>query len=351
MQFVRQMLTLLALVAAWPASAPAQTAHAEAPTPAIRRWIDLQHVHLSSRYRWIEASDGRLMSSTVQWQPQIRARALFDRDKKYSLHVGAFSGSQFISGWNNTGGGVGPFTGDFNVKQLFVAAQPVASLELQAGGLYILRGESTEVTTYDNDAYIVGERVSWRPTVGPLAEVSATAGYIGDFREPSVFDRLHRMNEWNYGQLLVGARLGPNIRVSADYTYEDGRDILRQGLTVRMPSSVKVLSALKLDVYERVDPEPAQGFNLIADLRPHARFNVTVGVTSIDQRYGQLNADRYEVGTRVYSIGAFALTRDISIGWFQGEAFATPYPIPNQRRFELLVTINPTATLKRHGIF
>lgn len=347
------LLAVLAAVPVWaqtPAPPSAQASEGP-PPPAIRRWIDLQHVHLSSRYRWVEASDGRLMSSTVQWQPQVRARLLFDRDKKYSLHVGAFSGSQFISGWNNTGGGVGVFTGDFNIKQLFVSAQPVAGLDLQIGGLYMLRGESTEVTTYDNDAYIVGQRASWRPSEGRLAEVSATAGYIGDFREPNVFERLHRLTEWNYGQVLVGVRLGPRVRLSVDYTHEAGREILRQGLSVRMPATVPLLTTVRLEAYERLDPEPAQGFNVMADLRPHPRVGVTLGVTSIDRRYGPLNADRYEVGTRFYSIGSLALTRDVSIGWFQGHAFNTAYPIPNQRRFELLLTINPTATLKRHGIF
>lgn len=349
---------LLAATPAGPALAqsamvptPAATPGTDPPPPAIRRWVDVQHLHLSSRYRWVKASDGRVISSTIQWQPQMRARFLIDREQRYSLHVGAFSGSQFILGWNNTGGGVGLYSGDFNVKQLFVSAQPAPGLELQAGGLYMLRGESTEITSYDNDAYIVGERVSWRPRRGAVTQVAVTAGYIGDFREPNVFRRFHRLSEWNYGQILVGARLAARVHVSADYTHEDGREILRQGLTVRMPPSVKVLAAVKVEAYERLAPEPAQGFNVTADLRPHERFGMTVGVASVDRRYGPLNADRYEVGTRFYSMGSVALTPDVSIGWFQGEAFATSYPIPNRHRFELLVTINPTATLKKRRVF
>jgi hypothetical protein len=357
-EFVRITVFALLLTAlqalpaqAQPPTMPAASAEEAPPPPAIRRWVDLQHLHLSSRYRWVKASDGRLMSSTVQWQPQVRARLLFDRAQKFSLHVGAFSGSQFISGWNNTGAGLGTFTGAFNVKQLFVSAQPVRGVELEVGSLYMLRGESTEVTSYDNDAYIVGERVTWRPRRGTVTQVAATFGYIGDFRTPNAFERLDRLNDWNYGQFLVGVRLGGRVQASADYTHENGRDILRQGLTVRMPASVKVLSAVKLDAYERLEPQPAAGFNLAADLQPHARVRMTLGVTSIDRRYGPLNADRYELGTRFYSTGSVALTRDVSVGWFQGTAFATSYPIPNQHRFELLLTINPTATLKAHGIF
>jgi hypothetical protein len=327
----------------------------QAPSPAIRRWIDLQHVHLASRFRWVKSNDGRLTSSTHQWQPQVRARVLFDTHARYTLHVGAFGGSHFVSGWNNTGGGVGDFSGDFNIKQLFVAAEPVSGFEVQAGGLYMTRGENTEITSYDTDAYIVGERVTVRRREGPLAQVAATVGYIGDYRTPNVFDRLRRMNEFNYGQLLVGARVGSRVGVSADYTYEDGRDILRQGLTAR-PRQTPLLTSVRVEAYQRVSPDPGQGFNVAGELRLASRFMVTLGVTHIDRNYlapgyMSLNADRYERGTRFYSQGTYTLTRDLSVGWFHGQAFATRYTIPNQHRFEAIVTFNPTATLKRKGVF
>jgi hypothetical protein len=335
--------------------AVAQTASKPA-APAIRRWVDLQHVHLSSRFRWVESNTDRITSSTHQWQPQVRARFLLDRQARYSVHVGAFGGSQFVSGWNNTGGGLGTFGGDFNVKQLFVAAAPFGGLEFQVGGLYLLRGENTEITTYDNDAYVVGERVTWRRTRGALAQVAATLGHIGDYRTPNVFKRLDSMSDINYGQLLVGTRLGPRVNVSADYTYEDGRDIVREGVTLRLPETAAPLNAIKLEAYQRVSDVTGQGFNVSSELRLTNALTVTAGVAHVDRNYlipGYMspNADRYERGTRFYTQGTYVLTRELSVGWFQGEAFNVDYDIPNEHRWEILVTINPTAALKAHGIF
>jgi len=303
----------------------------------------------------VESDTGRLTSSTLQWQPQLRARLLFDERARYSLHVGAFSGAHLVSGWNNTAGGLGVYTGDFNVKQLFLAALPSSSLELQFGGLYINRGESSEVTAYDNDAYIVGERVIWRRT-GVLSQISITTGFIGDYREPNFFVRAGRLSDWNYGQVLLGARLGSHVSSSLDYTYEEGRDLLRQAITVRIPRRVKVLVAIKGDAYQRVAATSGQGVSLSADLRPISRLTITTGVAHVDQHYlipGYMsaNSDRFERGRRFFSVGTLSLTRDLSVGWFHGQAFQTHYPIPNKRRWEIFATFNPTATLKARGIF
>jgi hypothetical protein len=328
----------------------------EPPAPAIRRWLDLQNLHLSSRFRWVESSTDRLVSSTLQWQPNIRARFLIDPRARYTVNLGAFSGNQFVSSWNNTGGGIGTFAGDFNVKQLFIAAEPVTGLEFQAGGLYMTRGENTEITSYDNDAYIVGERVTYRRPQGRFAQVVATVGHIGDYRSPNVFDRLGDMTEVNYGQLLVGGRVGARISLSADYTYEDGRDIIREGATFRLPESLLPLTAIKLEAYQRVGDVAGQGFNVSGDVRLTRALTATAGVAHIDRDYlvpGYMspNADRYERGTRFYDQATYAITRDLSIGWFHTEAFNVDYVIPNEHRWEILVTVNPTATLKAKRIF
>jgi hypothetical protein len=350
----RVVIALLAVVC-WPSVATAQT-EAEPPPPAIRRWLDVQTLQLSSRFRWVRANDGRITSSTHQLQPTVRARVLFDQAARYSLHVGAFGGSQFVSGWNNTGAGLGEFAGDFNIKQLFLAAEPVPGLEFQAGGLYFVRGENTEITSYDNDAFVVGERVTVRRPRGVLSQLVATIGHIGDYRTPGVFARLDTMVDFNYGQLLIGARVGPRVNLSADYTYEDGRDILREGLMVRVPDAARPLTALRVEAYQRVSDEAGQGFNVGGDLRLSRAFTVTAGFAHVDRGYlipgfTSPNADRFERGTRFYSQGTYALTKDLSIGWFQGEALGVDYPIPNEHRWEVLLTINPTATLKAHRVF
>jgi hypothetical protein len=358
---VSRLLVLVACLAL-PAAAKAQTASptqakpAEPPAPAIRRWLDVQTLQIASRFRWVESNRGVITSSTHQWQPQLRARLLFDRAARYSLNVGAFGGAHLVSGWNNTGGGIGDVTHDFNVKQLFLSAEPVKGLELQAGGLYLVKGESSEITSYDNDVYIVGERITLRPSEGRVTQVAATVGYFGDPRQPNLFDRFHRIDELNYGQLLVGARLHPRVNVSADYTYEDGRDILREAVTIRLPSRVRVLTGLKFDFYERLSPNRDQGFNASGDLRLTSRLTVTTGIAHVDRNYlvpGYMspNSDRFERGTRFYSIGAYTLTPELSVGWFHGEAFNIDFPIPNEHRFEIVATFNPLGRLKAKRVF
>jgi hypothetical protein len=346
----------LVVFALWVGAVPvaAQTPAAD-PAPPIRRWLDVQNLHLSSRFRWVESNTGQLTSSTLQWQPNIRARFLIDAEAKYSVHVGAFSGNQFVSSWNNTGGGVGTFAGDFNVRQLFVSAAPVRGLEFQAGGLSMMRGENTEITTYDNDAYIVGERAVVTRLQGWFAQFAATIGHIGDYRTPNVFERFDAMDDINYGQVLLAARATDRINFSADYTYEDSRDLLREGVTLRLPETVRPLTAIKAEAYQRLSEVTGEGFNVAADLRARA-LTITVGVAHIDENYlipdyMSPNADRYERGTRVYSFGTYTITRELSVGYFVGEAFNIDFDIPNEHRWEILATFNPTALLKAKGVF
>ena len=297
-----------------------------------------------------------MTASGQQWQVLFRARVLFDADARYSVHVGAFTGNQFTVSWNNTGGGTGVFARDFNIKQLFFAAEPVRGLELEAGGLYMTRGESTEITSYDNDAYILGERATWRRPSGPLAYVTGTIGHIGEYRTPNLFKRIEHFDDVNYGQVLVGLRAGPQVSVSADYTYEDSRDILREGVTVRVPATVPVVTTIKFDAYQRVSPDSGAGFNLSSDLRPVRPLTMTIGVTHIDENYlipGYVapNADRFERGRRFYHFGTYAITREWSVGWFHSEGFGNDFLIPNEHRFEVLASFNPTAWLKAMRVF
>lgn len=349
----------LLLAAALPAAAQpaAPAAQSETPAPPIRRWLDVQSVHAGARFRWFKDSNEVLRSSTLQWQTQLRGRFLFDRAGRYSVGTLASTGSTFPSSWNNTGAGVGAFSGPFNIKQLFLSAAPVKGLEFQAGGLYVNRGEMAEHITYDNDAYIVGERVTYRPEGKRLTQVSLTAGFFGgtDYGEVNVFKRFDRMDDFNYGQVLVGFSLHPRVAASVEYTYEDGRDIFRQGVNVRMPDTVKALTLLKFEAYQRPSGEDGYGFNVSGDFR-HKWYNLTAGVMSVDELYGSparapFNGDRYENGTRQYSIHTFQITREIQFVLYQTEAFATDFPINLKHRVDAMVTFNPTEWLKRKGVF
>ena len=350
-------LSLALIVAATPALAQrAPAADPDPPVPSIRRWLDVQQVSAGSRFRWYKNSREELRSSNLQWQTQLRGRFLFDKAGRYSVNTFASTGATFPSSWNNTGGGMGTYQGPFNVKQLFLAAEPVKGLQLEVGGLHFNRGEMAEHLTYDNDAYIVGERATYRPAEGPVTQVSVAAGFFGDYDEVNVFNRLDHLDEWNYGQALVAFRLHKNVTASADYTYEAERDIIREGINLKMPEKVKVLTAFKVEAYQRVsEPQDGYGFNLSGDLR-WKKLSVTAGVMSVDQYYGTptfqpYNGDRYENGTRQYTIATYQITPELAFTVYQTEAFATDYPINLQHRFDALVNFNATNLLKRAGVF
>lgn len=356
-----QTLLCLIVIAAGVGPAFAQTSasgtRTETPAPSIRRWLDVQSVHVGSRFRWYKNSQEQLRSSNLQWQSQLRGRFLFDRAGRYAIGTFASTGASFPSSWNNTGAALGDYQGPFNIKQLFFAAEPAKGLQFEVGGLHLNRGELGEHITYDNDAYIVGERVTYRPAKKRVTQVSATVGYFGgsDYNEVNVFKRFERMDEFNYGQALVGFTLHPRVAASVDYTYEDGRDIFREGVNVRMPSTVKLLTLLKFEAYQRPSGEDGYGFNVSGDVR-YKRYSVTAGVMSVDQFYGTptgqpYNGDRYENGTRQYTIHTFQITPEIQFVIYQTEAFATDFPINLKHRFDALVTFNPTAWLKRKGVF
>ncbi len=355
---IRRTVAVLGLVLGFNASlALAQSQPDAAPVvtpPPIRRWLDVQQLSLGGRFRWFENSAGRVISSTLQWQPQIRARFLFDQAARYSINGFASSGASFPSSWNNTGGGIGTVSTVFNVKQLFAQAEPVKGLEFQAGGLHINRGELGEHVAYDNDAFIEGERVTFRPGKGWLRQVAITTGYFGDYREPNVFKRFDRMDDWNYGQALVAFSMGTRTLASVDYTYEDGRDILRQGINFRLPESLRVLTQARFEAYQRVSGVDGKGFNASADMR-WKRLAATAGVMSVDRFYGStegpFNGDRYETGTRFYSIWTVTVIPELTVQAFHTQAFATDFPVNIQKRFDIVIAFNPTASLKRAGIF
>ena len=79
----------------------------------------------------------------------------FDAAGRYAVNFGLFTGVRFTSGWNNTPWGTSPAQWNLAFKALYAAAEPITGLEVQVGGLYIAKGESTELTTYDEDGYLM----------------------------------------------------------------------------------------------------------------------------------------------------------------------------------------------------
>jgi hypothetical protein len=341
---------------------------ATAPASPITRWLELQQAQLSLRFREVKTSAGATNASHVQDLESFKLRFKFDATGQYGLNAGLFSGSNFSGGWNTTGPGTGEATHDFHVKQLFFDAQPVKGLSGQIGSLYFWRGESTEITTFDNDGYLSGERISVkRPKELYFDEILFTQGYIGDLTTPNVFDRANRLDTVNYRQFAVAKAFAKRAGVSAEFTTQDilatgvpntsnlkqpsfTSDWLRVGARLSTPE-LKAIDTVRFESYRRWNKNNAGGFSLSGDHAFTKRFTASLGYATIDRLYGGLNGDRYGLGRRVFSAGSYTLTPEFTLGYYITRAFANDFSIPNRTRAEVILGYNLLKTLQRTHLF
>jgi hypothetical protein len=324
------------------------------PTPArpLSRWLDLQTATLGTRYRFIDNSQDVTLANQMQSHAQFKARFKFDRDGDYSINAGAFTGGNFVAGFNDTGVGTGDLTTNLYLKQLYFSAKPIDGVEVQYGGLYFNRGESTEITTYDNDGFLIGERVVvQRPRNFFFDEISATYAFLGDLTMPNINKRWHGLKESNYHQFLVSKRIAERAVVSTDYTFQSGIDTLRQALRVNTPE-LKAFDFIRVELYERVNPNADGGLAAIVEKSfLKKRLALGGGYAQIDPNYGGLNADRFNRGRRFFFNGSYKLTPEFTISTFYTHAFKNDFPVVTQTRFEIFFTYNLLKSLQKAGIF
>jgi hypothetical protein len=322
------------------------------PEPPLRRWFELQTLTVYTRYRFTESNADVVNTNDLQYKEAIKARANLDAKRRYTVNAGAFSGSSFISTWDNTGLGRG--AADFHnhyLKQLYAAAIPTTGLELQYGGLYISKGESTDYTTYDEDGYIVGERISVRrPKIIYFDEVSLTRAKLGPTTVPNLNKRWNGLTHPNYSQLLVTKRFSQMIAGSADYSTQSGADTIHAAVSLRFKPNAP-FSALRYEQYARVTAHPANGFAVTAE-RPVTKWvRLQAGYVTIDERFGNLNADRIQRGRRFFANAAVPIVGPFSASVFISEALHAPYPITNRTRFDVVFQYDVLNTLRKTGIF
>jgi hypothetical protein len=339
-------LTMTSATSASPSATPT------APEGKLARWLELQTVTLSARYRYSDTSAGVTTANLLSHKEAVEGRFKFDRQGNYSLNAGLFTGRQFNSSWDNEGWGTGKGQTNLALKQLYFAAKPVKGLELQYGGLYIIRGESTDITTYDSDAYIVGERISLkRPDKLFFDEVSITYAYLGDLDTPNINKRYYRLKQSNYHQFLVVKKINQRAAVSADYTFQWGRDTLHQAIRLSLPE-LRVLDTIRFENYQRTDPNPAYGFALYGEKTVAKRLTLGGGSGQIDPRYGSgLNSDPFDIGKRLFLSGSFQISPEFSVSGFVGPAVANGVPLPQRNRIHLVFSYELLKTLQRTGLF
>jgi hypothetical protein len=328
---------------------PAQTAGTGARQTGLARWIDVPAATLSTRYRFIGPTTGP-NTNQVQAQEVLRVRLKVDPRARLSLTTGWQTGGVFTSGWDSTGIGTGSRDWDFQMRQLFLSVAPAAGVQISYGGLGIERGQATEITSYDNDGYCVGARaiVTRRGWPGP-DEVVVTVGYLGDVQRPNVFERLRRLDETNYQQVLVGRQVGEAATVSLELTRHEGVETVRSAARIST-RPLRVADAVRLEGYVRMAGAVRSGFALTAERRLASRLEARLGFASIDRAHDRLNADRFGRGRRVFGTLDAALTPVLRVQVFAQHSAGTPYPIPNRRRLDVILTYNAAPHLRRLGL-
>ena len=143
--------------------------------------------------------------------------------------------------------------------------EPIPGFELQYGGLDINRGAASEITTYDNDGYIAGERLLIkRPQNLFFNEISVTYAYLGDLYTPNFFARADRLTHTNYHQFLVRKEIAKRVNASFDYTWQNKSNTLRQAVQVKIPE-LRVIDSARIETYERLN---AISFSEVVDFAP-----------------------------------------------------------------------------------
>ena len=300
------------------------------------RWVELELASVSSRFRHVESLMGVTTASNQQHQIAIKGGFRLDSAGRITVHAGLFSGDTFSGGWNNTGPGTGVAQSRVFLKRLYLDAKPLRGIDVQVGGLEFARGESTEITSYDYDGYLVGERLSIRrPDRVFLDDVTVTYGFVGDLRQPNAFDRLPRLGRTNYRQFGFAKQAGRRVRVSAEYTSESGIDTLRQAITLHAPE-LRAVSLLHFEHYERLGVASGIGFSAYIEKKLGRRISLGPGYAQLD-RPG-LYSDRFNVGKRIFWNSHVALGSEWSLMALITYAIDAPVSSASRRRFDLVLS-------------
>ncbi len=319
----------------------------------LSRWFDLQTASISNRYQFIENARGATTASHEQYQVTFKGCFKFDKQGRFSLNAGLFSGCNFFSGWNSSGWGSSRATSNLYLKELYLSARPARGVELQYGSLYLLHGEASEITAYDYDGYVMGQRITLtRPDNLWFDEVSYTAGYLGDFNAPNINKRYHRLRQVNFHHFLVGKKINERVRISADYASEAGpigkEDVFRQAVKIRMPEA-KIIDTFLFENYERMGKAAGYGFNVYGEKKLRWRFALGGGYAQIDR--SGLNSDRFLQGKRLHANGLFTLTPEFSLTVGVTQAVGKlPGNLP-RTRLDIGVNYNLLHSLKKAGLF
>lgn len=381
----QSFVTAAATTVAEPASASAAASFPAAPsTSQSERWIDLDTLSYSGRYRNTVNDDGRRLFEFGQQRYMAAGRIKADRAGRYFVGFHASSGRYF--NWSYTdliGGqykdsvvaarsyktaaekaalayalpldpngatykaGIPSRGGYFTPRQLYFSATPVDQLTVEFGSLYIEHGQNTEITSFDDDGYISGERVRLHdPKHFYFDQIAVTSAYLGSPLTPDFIARGADLKRGNYSQYLIEKKLPKRIVASADYTLLNHTHTFREAASIKLREN-PVIDGARFELYQRTDDvklagktfTAGSGFAVSAHHTFFKKAGFEGGYATVDERYsiysGSIylsivgfawNGDAYETGKRGFAKLDCKLGEGVSLFGFYTHA-VTPITI------------------------
>ena len=369
----------------------------QAATPPVLghrldRWLDLNAFNYGTRYRSTFNYENAHTFNQGQQKLIADGKFKFDSPGRFGLGFHLSSGRYFNWAYADfIGGGQHQFLGnaearftplqDFVVhnvtipdgffrsgggqvylRQLYLDAAPIQGIEVQFGGLAINHGTNTEATSYDDDGYMSGERISVRkPRQVFFSELSYTRGYVGDLYTPNFFARGYRLATANYWQILGRKDFRHRLSVSADYTsttpngYGMKANTTREGIWADVHET-RLLDSVRFEAYQRLNTmqvynaptlfvfHDAKGYALTLNRSFGRHFEWEGGIADIDPFYfiylGNIsiaavqglcvNGDSFGMGNRYFVRPSIPLTKSVSLTGFYTHIYHYSPPDPIQ---------------------
>lgn len=389
------------------------------PKPLFDRWLALDTLSHAERYRNAFATGGFHDFENAQARSLIAGKIKIDAGGRVDIGFRASSGRYFNWAYSN-------FTGDsflsrvrdprftsgyltpsqtqeeirsvfadpsgaatkvysngweFYMRELYLDVSPVKSLSVEFGSFGIERGLSSEITTFDEDGYISGERVRLHaPKQLFIDEVSFTNGFFGDLDKVNFFARGSSLQNFNYRQLAAKKQLSDRVGVSAEYTWQVGTHTLREATVVRT-EGVRAVDKVHLELYQRLNAitfpgvahspvgpvaplsvDGGSGFAVSAEKKA-GKLSGDFGFASIDKDYAvydgsrflhavgfTLNGDTYGLGKRPFVHAAFEVAPGITAFGFYTHAVGSRTQTFNEQGLNAGLNFNFKSMINREKL-
>ncbi len=318
-----------ATAASGSASVVAATTVIKAPSdqPLTHRWLELETLSWAGRYRSSTNTNGRHLFQYGQDRYIADGKIRLDSQERYSINFHASSGRYFTWAFADEVGGDyreaaiasrpyrspalsaainGAIAADpdgaiykrglptrggyFYLRQLYFSATPIKEVTAEFGSLAIDHGQNSEITSFDDDGYISGERVSVRDSKHLYFDrIGATWAFLGSSLVPNFFARGGDLAHSNYQQYLVEKSFSQYVKASVDFTESRGTHTWREAASVKIPTA-KVIDTVLVELYQRTNATTlggvsygsASGFAVSASKTMFKRLEFTGGYDSVD---------------------------------------------------------------------